>query len=53
VPLNEARGLLLLTPAEVFTLVSRPVTLTQHLRAGGRAVLRDDLPHDLSLYPHI
>ena len=38
VPLNEARGLLLLSPAEVFALVSRPVTLAQHLRAGGLAI---------------
>jgi 8-oxo-dGTP pyrophosphatase MutT (NUDIX family) len=53
VPLNEARGLLLLSPAEVFALVSRPVTLAQHLRAGGRAVLLNDLPHDLPLYPHL
>lgn len=53
VPLSEARGLLLLSPAEVFGLVGRPVTLAQHLRAGGRAVLHDDVPHHLPLYPHL
>jgi 8-oxo-dGTP pyrophosphatase MutT (NUDIX family) len=52
-PLNEVRGLLLLAPAEVFALVNRPVTLAQHLRAGGRTLLRDDLPHDLPLFPHL
>jgi 8-oxo-dGTP pyrophosphatase MutT (NUDIX family) len=52
-PLNEARGLLLLAPAEVFALVSRPITLAEHLRAGGRAILHDDLPLDLPLYPHL
>jgi 8-oxo-dGTP pyrophosphatase MutT (NUDIX family) len=52
-PLNEARGLLLLAPAEIFALVSRPITLAQHLRAGGCAILHDGLPHDLPLFPHL
>jgi 8-oxo-dGTP pyrophosphatase MutT (NUDIX family) len=52
-PLNEVRGLLLLAPAEVFTLVNRSVTLAQHLRAGGRAILLDDVPYDLPLFPHL
>jgi 8-oxo-dGTP pyrophosphatase MutT (NUDIX family) len=52
-PLNEAHGLLLLSPAEVFGLVSKPITLAQHLRAGGRALFRDELPLDLPLAPHL
>jgi hypothetical protein len=50
-PCNEAHGILLLGPAEVFGILSRPVTLRQHLRSGGQAILRSGLPQDLPLEP--
>jgi len=52
-PLAETRGLLLLSPAEVCSLVATPTTLDQFLRAGGRALLRDSLPAHLPLEPFL
>jgi hypothetical protein len=52
-PCNEAYGLLLLRSAEVFGILHRPVTLRQHLRTGGRAILRPGLPDHLPFLPHL
>ena len=52
-PLHEAHGLLFLSPAEVFGVLNRRVTLGQHLRSGGRAILRPGLPEHLPLLPHL
>ena len=52
-PLHEADGLIFLSPAEVFGVLHRPVTLGQYLRAGGRAILRPGLPEHLPLLPHL
>jgi len=43
-PQAEARGLLLLSHEEVLELASSEMTLGEYLAAGGRAILRDDLP---------
>jgi len=52
-PLNETHGLIFLTPAEVFAILNRPLTLRQYLRAGGRVILRPGLPDHLPLEPHL
>lgn len=52
-PLNETHGLIFLTPAEVFAILNRPLTLRQYLRAGGRAILRPGLPEHLPLEAHL
>lgn len=52
-PLAETRGLLLLSRAEVSRLARAPLTLDQYLRAGGRALLRGDLPAHLPLEPFL
>jgi hypothetical protein len=52
-PAAEARGLLLLSPTEIVRLICARVTLDEYRRAGGRAVLLDDLPGDLPLDPYL
>lgn len=52
-PLNEAHGLLFLSPAELFGIANRRVTLGQHLRSVGRAILRPGFPRHLPLDPHL
>lgn len=52
-PLAETRGLLLLSPTEVSRLARAPLTLDGYLRAGGRALLREDLPAHLPLEPFL
>jgi 8-oxo-dGTP pyrophosphatase MutT (NUDIX family) len=53
IPLAETRGLLLLSPAEVCSLIATPPTLDQFVRAGGCAILRDTLPAHLPLEPFL
>jgi ADP-ribose pyrophosphatase len=54
-PAAEAKGILLLTPAEIKKIVSSHITLGQYLYNGGKAVLKDNLPLNLILepYPHL
>ena len=52
-PLNECHGLLFLTPAEMFDILNRPMTLRQYLRSGGHATLRWKLPEHLPLVAHL
>jgi 8-oxo-dGTP pyrophosphatase MutT (NUDIX family) len=55
VPAMETKGILLLRPEEIKTINSKPMTLGEYLETGGKAVFREDLPHDLVLepYPHL
>jgi hypothetical protein len=43
-PMNETRGLLLLSRSDVFYLSANIVTLQEYLSSGGRAIFRKDLP---------
>jgi 8-oxo-dGTP pyrophosphatase MutT (NUDIX family) len=52
-PSAEVRGLLLLRPHDIHTIVQRPITLGQYLRAGGQAVLQDRLDEDRLLEPFL
>lgn len=51
VPSSEAEGLLFLTPHEIDKLVTKRVTVREHLAAGGQAVLREGFPLSLPLVP--
>ena len=50
-PAAEARGLLLLSRADVVRLTRQTLTLRQYLDLSGEAFLRDQLPLDLPLQP--
>lgn len=52
-PRAEARGLLMLRPNDVLTLVRTPITLGQYLESGGQARLREPLPRHLRLEPFL
>ncbi|MGG0938851.1 NUDIX hydrolase [Brevibacillus centrosporus] len=55
VPAHETKGLLLLSPEEISTILSKEITLGQYLDAGGKALLRVDLPLNgrLQPFPHL
>lgn len=54
-PAHETKGLLLLSPEEISTILSKEITLGQYLDAGGKALLRVDLPLNgrLQPFPHL